>query len=98
MKVLVFMTWENPKSDEDRKAWYEFDRKYYFERIEKHNVKTSEWTKGTGKMYYMMEFESYDAYGKFMDDEELHRYFSRSCRFLDNVRLDVLREALSATP
>jgi hypothetical protein len=94
MKVLVLMTWENPKSYEGRKAWREVDMQYYLERIEKHNVKTSEWTDGTGKMYYMMEFENYDAYGKFMDDEELHRDFAHRCRLINNVKLNVLREAL----
>jgi len=94
MKVLVLMTYEVPKSDEGRKAWREVDMQYYYDRIEKHNVKTSSWTEGTGKIYYMMEFESYDAYGKFMDDEELHRDFSRRCRLINNVKLRVLRETL----
>ena len=94
MKVLVLTTWENPKSDEGRKKWHELDRKYFYERIEKYNVKTSEWSQGTGKMYYMMEFESYDAYAKFMDDEELQRYWTRACRLINNVELKVLREAL----
>lgn len=94
MKVLVLMTWEVPKSEEGLKAWREANVQYYHDRLVEHNVKTSSWTEGTGKTYYMMEFESYDAYGKFMDDEELHRDFARRCRLINNAEIKVLREFL----
>jgi hypothetical protein len=94
VRVLLLTTWEVPKSEEDLKKWREFNRQYFYERNEKYNVKASGWTDGTGKDYYMMEFESYDAYAKYMDDEELQRYFVQHCRLLNNVKMKTLREYL----
>ena len=96
MKVLQLWTWENPKPDEGRKKWHEYLRaqQYFRERIEKHNVKTSEWTKGTGKIYYLMEFESYDAYAKFSDDEGIQRHYAHVSRLVNNLDMNVLREVI----
>lgn len=91
MKVLVMTTWENPKSDEGLKKWKEFNREYWYERNKKFNVVTSGWTDGTGKWYHLMEFESYDAFGKYMDDDELQRYWEQNCRLINNVELKILR-------
>ena len=87
-------TWESPKSDEGLKRWREYDKQYFRDRIEKHNVKTSEWTKGTGKYYYMMEFESFDAFAKFSDDEGIQRHYVNVSRLVNNFEMNVLREEI----
>lgn len=92
MKVLVMVSYETPKSDEDLKKYNEFDRQYWYERNRKFNVKHKGWTDGTGKWYYLMEFESYDAFGKYMDDEGLQRYWQENCRLIHNIEMKVLRE------
>jgi len=61
-------------------------------------VKSSGWSDGTGKMYNLMEFESYDAYAKFMDDEEYQKSFIHFCRLVNNIKMKVLRESISAPP
>jgi hypothetical protein len=101
MKVLLLMTWDNPKSDEGLKKYYEVGsktREYRRERMKKYNVKASDWSDGTGKMYYMLEFESYDHYAKFMDDEEIQRIWIKSFSTVNNAEMKVLREAISAPP
>jgi uncharacterized protein (DUF1330 family) len=101
MRVLVLMTWENPKSDEGLKKYYENleeYRQYRTERRDKYNVKSSGWSDGTGKMYNLIEFESYEAYAKFYDDEEFQKSFIHFCRLIKNAKTVVLREAISAPP
>jgi DNA-binding PadR family transcriptional regulator len=101
MKVLVFATWENPKSDEGLKKYYEHGekhRKYLTERREKYNVKSNSWSDGTGKMYWLQEFESYEDYAKFMDDEELQKIMIHGWRNVKNGKMKVLRESISAPP
>lgn len=101
MKVLVLTTWENPKSDEDLKKYYnnlEKHRKYRTERTKKYNVKASGWSDGTGKMYSLREFESYEDYAKYMDDEEFQKNFIHFCRIVKSAKIKVLREAISAPP
>ena len=92
MKVLVLVTYDTLKSDEDLKKWREFDRQYWYDRNKKYNVKTSGWTDGTGKWYYLAEFESYEVFGKYMDDEGLQRYWQENCRLIHNIEMKVLRE------
>jgi hypothetical protein len=101
MKVLVMTTWENPKDDEGLKKYYENLEKYgeyRTERIKKYNVKVSNWSDGTGKMYNLREFESYEAYAKFNDDEEFLKNFVLFCRLVNNVKVEVLRESISLPP
>ena len=99
MKVLVLTTWENPKSDEGLKKYWDFmekHRKYMTERINKYNVKRSGWADGTGKVYNLREFESYDAYAKFFDDEESHRIWINFSRLVNNLKIKVLRESFKS--
>jgi hypothetical protein len=101
MKVLGLITWENPKSDEGLKKYYENlekYREYRTERREKYNVKSSGWSDGTGKMYNLDEFESLEAYAKFWDDEEFQKNFVHFCRLVNNVKVEVLREGISVPP
>jgi len=101
MKVLVLRTWENPKSDEGQKKYYDYmnkHRQYWTERGEKYNVKASGWSDGTGKMYHLWEFESYDAYAKFVDDEEFQKTWIHFFRTVKNAEMKVLREAIPAPP
>ena len=101
MKVLVLTTWENPKSDEGLKKYYDYGdktREYRHERIKKYNVKASGWSDGTGKMYYLMEFESYEAYAKYWDDEEIQKIWIYSFRNVKNAKIKVLRGQISAPP
>ena len=101
MKVLVMTTWENPKDDEGLKKYYENlekHREYRTERRKKHNVKSSNWSDGTGKMYVLDEYESYEAFVKFMDDEELQKNMIHFCRLVKNVKVKLLRESISAPP
>jgi len=101
MKVLVLTTWEIPKSDEGQKKYYEYINKhsqYWAERREKYNVKASGWSDGTGKMYVLREFESYDAYAKFFDDEEFQKTHIHLFRTVKNAKMKVLREAIPAPP
>ena len=101
MKVLLLTTWENPKCDESLKKYYdniEKHREYRTERIKKFNVKQSGWSDGSGVMYHLREFESYEDYAKYMDDEEFQRNFVHFCRLVNNVKMKVLREAISAPP
>jgi len=101
MKILVLMTWENPKSDEGLKKYYEHgekNRKYMTERREKYKVKSSSWSDGTGKLYWMLEFENYEAYAKYMDDEELQKIMIHGWRNVNNGKIKVLRESISAPP
>jgi len=101
MKVLVMTTWENPKCDEGLKKYYEFLEKhgpYWTERRKKYNVKSSAWGDGTGKLYNLDEFESYEAYAKFEDDEERQKKFIHLCRLVNNAEVKVLRQTISAPP
>ena len=101
MKVLVLTTWENPKSVEGLKKYYEYIEKYgqYLdERRKKYNVKASAWSDGTGKMYMLDEFENLEAYAKYNDDEEFQKKFIHFCRLVNNVKVKVLREAISVPP
>lgn len=101
MKVLVLTTWENPKCDEGLIKYYEYNekhRQYWTERRKKYNVKNSGWSDGTGKMYNLDEVESYEAYAKFVDDEEYQINFINFCRLVNNVEVKVLREAISVPP
>jgi hypothetical protein len=101
MKVLQLATWENPKCEEGRKKYYECmdkHRKYWIERQEKYNVKASLWTDGTGKMYNMREFESYEDYAKFMDDEEFQYSAIDFFRTVNNAKVKVLRGSISTRP
>ena len=101
MKVLVLSTWENPKSDEDLQKYYDYGnetREYRHARLKEFNVKYSGWSDGTGKMYYLMEFESYDAYAKFMDDEEYQKMMVHAWRNVKNGKVKILREQISAPP
>ena len=92
MKVLLLSTWNSPVSEERQKKWVEFDRKIFYERNDKHNVKTSHWTDGSGEYVYLMEFESYEHYAKWMDDEDIQNYVVEVFRYVDNVKFRVLRE------
>ena len=101
MKVLVMTTWENPKSDEGQKKYYEYMNKhgqYWTERAKKYNVKASSWSDGTGKMYGLREFESYDAYARYFDDEEFQKSMIHFFRTVKNVEMKVLREPIMAPP
>ena len=101
MKVLVMTTWENPKCDEGLKKYYEYlekNEQYWTERRKKYNVKFSGWSDGTGKLYNLDEFESYEAYAKFQDDEELQKQFIHLCRLVNNAKVKVLRESMSVPP
>jgi len=101
MKVLVMTTWENPKDDEGLKKYYDnLDKygEYRTERRKKYKVKSSNWGDGTGKMYVLDEFESFEAYAKFMDDEEVHRNMIHLSRLLNNVEIKLLRESFWAPP
>jgi len=101
MKVLVLTTWENPKSVEGLKRYYdnlEKQREYRAEITKKYNVKASDWTDGTGKMYNMMEFESYGAYAKLAEDIEFHKDMVRLFRLVKNVKIKVLRPGMSVPP
>ena len=101
MKVLVVTTWENPKCDEGLKKYYENlekYREYRTERRKKHNVKSSAWGDGTGKMYVLDEYESYEAYAKFVDDEEFQKDFINLCRLVNNVEVKLLRGSISVPP
>jgi hypothetical protein len=101
MKVLVLTTWENPKCDEGLKKYYENIekyREYRTERTKKYNVKASAWSDGTGKMYNLGEYESYEAYAKFMDDEEYQKNIIHFFRLVNNAEIKVLRETISAPP
>jgi hypothetical protein len=101
MKVALLMTWENFKSDEGLKKYYDYGdetREYRTERRKKFNVKRSVWSDGTGKMYAVYEFESYDAYAKYMDDEEIQRIWINTFRTVKNAEMKVLRGAISAPP
>ena len=95
------MTWDNPKSDEGLKKYYEYmdkNRPQMTERRKKHNVKTSAWSDGTGKMYNLDEYESYEAYAKFWDDEETQKRLINFCRHVKNAERKVLRETISTPP
>ena len=101
MKVLVMTTWDNAKCVEGLKKYYEWvekNRPYWIERRKKYNVKHSGWSDGTGKMYMLDEFESYEAYAKFQDDEELQKQFIHLCRHVNNAKVKVLRGSISAPP
>ena len=92
MKVLLLSTWDIPKSDEGQKKWQEFDRSIWYKRLEKYKVKASSWIDGSGDYVYLMEFESFEHYAKFMDDKELQNYIVEHCRIIENVKMRVLRE------
>jgi hypothetical protein len=97
MKVLVMTTWENPKSPEGLKKYYENLNKYKNYRDEKnkkHKVKQTSWSDGTGKMYVLGEYESYESYAKFMDDEEYQKNMIALFRLVNNVEGKVLRESI----
>ena len=101
MKVLVLVTWENPKSDEDLKKYYEYQnkhRQYWIERTEKYNVKVSSWSDGTGKVYQLRKYESYEDYAKHTDDEEFQKIAIHFFRLVNNAKMKVLREAITAPP
>ena len=101
MKVLVMTTWENPKCEKGLKKYYENlekYREYRTERRKKYNVKSSGWGEGTGTMYNFDEFESFEAYAKFMDDEEHQKNFINFCRLVNNVKVKVLRGYISVPP
>ena len=101
MKVLVMTTWENPKDDEGLKKYYDNLEKYgeyRTERRKKFNVKQSAWSDGSGKMYNLDMFESLESYAKYADDEELQKIMIHFCRLVNNVKIKVLRETISAPP
>ena len=101
MKVLLLTTWEIPKSVEGLKKYYNYNEKYVPRRLErekKFNVKGSGWSDGTGKCYMLEEFENYEAFAKYMDDEEFHKDFVRFCRNMNNVKQTVLTETISVPP
>jgi uncharacterized protein (DUF1330 family) len=101
MKVLVLTSWDNPKCEEGLKKYYEYNskhREYLTKRREKYNVKSSSWSDGTGKMYWLREFESFEDYAKFMDDEEYQKIMIHAFRNVNNGKIKVLREAISAPP
>jgi uncharacterized protein (DUF1330 family) len=89
------------QSDEDLKKYYDYNdktREYRRERAKKFNVITSGWSDGTGKMYMLQEFESFEAYAKFMDDEEYQRMMVHAWRNVKNGKVKVLRKQISAPP
>ena len=101
MKVLVLTTWENPKSDEGLKKYYEYlyeHSQYWAERGEKYNVKTSNWSNGTGKVYQLNEFENNEVFAKFYDDEKYQKTGIHLFRLVNNAKMKVLREAIMAPP
>jgi hypothetical protein len=101
MKVLVVASWENPKSDEGLKEYYEYNSKYneYNEkRYEKYNVRVTNWGDGTGKMYYLQEFQNYEDYANYMDDEEYQKMMIHFFRIVKNGKTKVLREGVVAPP
>lgn len=101
MKVLLLITWENPKSDEDLKKYYdnlqEFSD-YRSEKFEEYNANSSSWADGTGKMYVLTEFESFEDYAKYMEDVELQKNWINFSRLVNNVEMKVLREGLMVPP
>jgi hypothetical protein len=101
MKVLVLTTWENVKSEEGLKryyGWQEKNRDNWMKKREKLNVKHQGWSDGTGKMYMMDEFDSWDSYAKFQNDEELQKSFVTFCRTVKNAKVKVLRGSLQVPP
>lgn len=97
MKVLVLATWDKPKSEEGLKKLRASNQKYGEHRTEKnkkHNVKSTGWTDGTGKVYWMTEFESYEAFAKYMDDEEDQIIMTNFWRNVKNGKIEVLRGVL----
>jgi hypothetical protein len=73
-------------------------REYWTKRDDEHNVKRSGWSDGTGKLYYLREFESYEVYAKYMDDEEFQKTFIHFFRLVNNGKIKVLRASISAPP
>ena len=49
-------------------------------------------------MYYLMEFESYEAYAKYMDDEEIQKIWIHAFRTVKNAKIKGLKELISAPP
>jgi hypothetical protein len=89
------------KCEEGRKKYYECiakHSKYWAERLDKYNVKRSLWSDGTGKMYNLREFESYEVYAKFMDDEELQYTNIDFFRTVNNAKVKLLRGSISTRP
>ena len=101
MKILVVVSWENPKSDEGLKEYYEYNAKHSEvrdKRHEKYNVRVSGWGDGTGKMYWLREFENYQDYANYMDDEEHQKMMIHFFRIVKNGKIKVLREGITAPP
>ena len=94
-------TWDNPKSDEGLKRYYdniEKYREYRTNRLKEYNVKQSGWGEGTGKVYMLQEFESYMDYAKFADDEKLQKNLIHFLRLVNNAEIKVLRGSIHAPP
>jgi hypothetical protein len=101
MKVLTLTTWENPKDDEGLKKYYGFIQKdvpAIDERRKKYNVKSSSWSDGTGKMFMIDEFNSYEDYVKYTDDAEFQKMMIHFFRLVNNANTMILREGISAQP
>ena len=101
MKVISLLTYENVKCEEGLKKYYEFlekDGPYFTERRKKFNVKLSSWGDGTGRMFWMDEFQSYEDYAKYVDDEEFQKRMIRFSRLVNNAEVKVLRESIMAPP
>jgi len=101
MKVLTLTTWENPKDDEGLRKYYGFMQKdgpAIDARRKKYNVKSSSWSDGTGKMFYVEEFNSYEDYVKYVDDTEFQKMLIRFFRLVNNADTKILRESISAPP
>ena len=90
MNVVILTSYNSAKSAERQKKWNEFDRKIFFDRNEKYNVKTAHWTDGSGEYFHLMEFDSYAHYAEWMDDEEIQNYVVENFRNVDNVKFRVL--------
>jgi hypothetical protein len=72
--------------------------KYWDERLKEFDVRRTVWTDGTGKIFSLYEYASYQTYAQFHDDEETQRIISGHFRLVNNGKRKLLRQYKYAIP
>ena len=96
MTVLLLAEWDNPKDETRLKKVNEWESTFMQRKIEEGIVKkVSQWTDGSGHIYWIAEFDDIDAYAKVWGEEEFHVKMIRWNRLVDNMSIRLLRPTMS---
>ncbi len=102
MKCVLLIEFSHPKDQAriDRLSGQEKLVEKLAERMTKSGLLSPDfsiWADNSGRVFYWFPFESMEQFAKFYSDKELQKMFAKSSGLLDNIRICLLRPAITFT-